>query len=161
MRAQMQAYVSLDARICQVLRRDGDIVAYAERVAGLRGGGARGSSHTRMLINVLASMQVIETATPGAEAAEGCGMWSVAALFSRRKVVMAHNRLTSPTYWTLLRSRRSRYHGQDIETIVVIPRVPDSRTPRGSAANPAAHTDIRKATSGDGKGKRSRSTVGF
>src|SRR3954467_15050322 len=62
LRAQMQAYVACDdPDICQVVRDGyGDLVAYAERVSGLPPQEISRFFATGMLLNVLASMQVIE-----------------------------------------------------------------------------------------------------
>src|SRR5436305_9139887 len=76
LRAQMQAYVACDdPEICQVVRDGfGDLVAYAQRVSGLPPQEISRFFATGMLLNVLASMQVIEN--PDSWAAtllEGCG----------------------------------------------------------------------------------------
>ena len=76
LRAQMQAYVACDdPEICQVVRDGfGDLVAYAQRVSGLPPQEISRFFATGMLLNVLASMQVIENPDPWAAALlEGCG----------------------------------------------------------------------------------------
>jgi AcrR family transcriptional regulator len=76
LRAQMQAYVACDdPEICQVVRDGfGDLVAYAERVSGLPAQEVSRFFATGMLLNVLASMQVIENPDPWAQTLlEGCG----------------------------------------------------------------------------------------
>jgi AcrR family transcriptional regulator len=76
LRAQMQAYVACDdPDICQVVRDGyGDLVAYAERVSGLPPQEISRFFATGMLLNVLASMQVIENPDPWAQTLlEGCG----------------------------------------------------------------------------------------
>src|SRR6266516_3170448 len=69
LRAQMQAYVACDdPDICQVVRDGyGDLVAYAERVSGLPPQEISRFFATGMLLNVLASMQVIENPDPWAQ----------------------------------------------------------------------------------------------
>src|SRR2546427_440843 len=76
LRAQMQAYVACDdPDICQVVRDGfGDLVAYAQRVSGLPPQEISRFFATGMLLNVLASMQVIENPDPWAQTLlEGCG----------------------------------------------------------------------------------------
>ena len=76
LRAQMQAYVACDdPEICQVVRDGfGDLVAYAQRVSGLPAQEVSRFFATGMLLNVLASMQVIENPDPWAQTLlEGCG----------------------------------------------------------------------------------------
>ena len=76
LRAQMQAYVACDdPEICQVVRDGfGDLVAYAQRVPGLPAQEVSRFFATGMLLNVLASMQVIENPDPWAQTLlEGCG----------------------------------------------------------------------------------------
>ena len=76
LRAQMQAYVACDdPEICQVVRDGyGDLVAYAQRVSGLPPQEISRFFATGMLLNVLASMQVIENPDPWAQTLlEGCG----------------------------------------------------------------------------------------
>jgi AcrR family transcriptional regulator len=76
LRAQMQAYVACDdPEICQVVRDGfGDLVAYAQRVSGLPPQEVSRFFATGMLLNVLASMQVIENPDPWARTLlEGCG----------------------------------------------------------------------------------------
>ena len=76
LRAQMQAYVACDdPDICQVVRDGyGDLVAYAQRVSGLPPEDISRFFATGMLLNVLASMQVIENPDPWAQTLlEGCG----------------------------------------------------------------------------------------
>src|SRR3954449_8206344 len=62
LRAQMQTYAACeDPEISQVVRDGyGDLVAYVQRVSGLAAGGVARFFATGMLMNVLASMQVIE-----------------------------------------------------------------------------------------------------
>src|SRR6266550_944927 len=69
LRAQMQAYVACDdPEICQVVRDGyGDLVAYAQRVSGLSPQEISRFFATGMLLNVLASMQVIENPDPWAQ----------------------------------------------------------------------------------------------
>ena len=76
LRAQMQAYAACDdPEICQVVRDGfGDLVAYAQRVSGLPPQEVSRFFATGMLLNVLASMQVIENPDPWAQTLlEGCG----------------------------------------------------------------------------------------
>jgi AcrR family transcriptional regulator len=76
LRAQMQAYVACDdPEICQVVRDGfGDLVAYAQRVSGLPPQEISRFFATGMLLNVLASMQVIENPDPWAQTLlEGSG----------------------------------------------------------------------------------------
>jgi AcrR family transcriptional regulator len=69
LRAQMQAYAACeDPEICEVVRNGlGDLVAYAERVSGLPPGRIATFFSNGMLMNVLASMQVLEEPEPWAQ----------------------------------------------------------------------------------------------
>jgi len=76
LRAQMQTYAACeDAEISQVVRDGyGDLVAYVQRVSGLPAEEVARFFATGMLMNVLASMQVIENPDPWAAALlDGCG----------------------------------------------------------------------------------------
>ena len=76
LRAQMQVYAACDdPEICQVVRDGfGDLVAYAQRVSGLPPEEISRFFATGMLMNVLASMQVMDNPEPWAEMLlEGCG----------------------------------------------------------------------------------------
>src|SRR4051794_7523620 len=66
LRAQMQTYAACeDPEISQVVRDGyGDLVAYVQRVSGLRAEEVARFFATGMLMNVLASMQVIENPDP-------------------------------------------------------------------------------------------------
>jgi AcrR family transcriptional regulator len=69
LRAQMQAYAACeDPEIAQVVRNGlGDLVAYAERVSGLPPERIATFFSKGMLMNVLASMQVMEEPEPWAQ----------------------------------------------------------------------------------------------
>jgi AcrR family transcriptional regulator len=76
LRGQMQAYVACDdAEIAEVVRNGyGDLVSYAQRVSGLPAEDIARFFATGMLLNVLASMQVIERPEPWTQLLlEGCG----------------------------------------------------------------------------------------
>ena len=76
LRGQMQAYVACDDPvIAEVVRNGyGDLVSYAERVSGLSAEYVSRFFATGMLLNVLASMHVIESPEPWAALLlEGCG----------------------------------------------------------------------------------------
>ena len=76
LRLQMQAYSACDdPEICEVVRNGyGDLVAYAQRVSDLPAEDVARFFATGMLLNVLASMQVIENPEPWAQMLlEGCG----------------------------------------------------------------------------------------
>src|SRR5436190_14645507 len=69
LRSQMQAYAACDdPDICEVVRNGyGDIVAYVERVSGLPPAEVSHFFATGMLINVIASMNLHESAEPWAQ----------------------------------------------------------------------------------------------
>jgi AcrR family transcriptional regulator len=69
LRAQMQVYVACeDAEIAQVVRDGyGDLVAYVQRVSGLSPEEVSQFFAAGMLMNVLASMQVVEQREPWAQ----------------------------------------------------------------------------------------------
>ena len=76
LRAQMQAYAACDdPEICEVVRNGyGDLVAYAQRVSGLPAEEHLKLLRQGMLLNVLASMQVMDEPEPWAQQLlEGCG----------------------------------------------------------------------------------------
>jgi AcrR family transcriptional regulator len=76
LRAQMQAYAACDdPEICEVVRNGyGDLVAYAQRVSGLPAEAIATFFAKGMLLNVLASMQVMDEPEPWARLLlEGCG----------------------------------------------------------------------------------------
>jgi len=76
LRAQMQAYAACeDDEIRAVVRNGfGDLVAYAQRVSGLPADEISRFFATGMLMNVLASMQVMTDPEPWAQQLlEGCG----------------------------------------------------------------------------------------
>jgi AcrR family transcriptional regulator len=76
LKAQMQAYAACDDADVRAIVRDGygDLVAYAQRVSGLPAEEVSRFFATGMLMNVLASMQVIENPEPWAQMLlEGCG----------------------------------------------------------------------------------------
>jgi AcrR family transcriptional regulator len=76
LRAQMQAYAACDdPDICEVVRNGfGDLVAYAQRVSGLPAEDLATFFAKGMLLNVLASMQVMDEPEPWAQLLlEGCG----------------------------------------------------------------------------------------
>jgi AcrR family transcriptional regulator len=76
LRAQLQAYAACDdADIRAVVRNGyGDLVAYAQRVSGLPAEEISRFFATGMLLNVLASMQVMTDPEPWAQQLlEGCG----------------------------------------------------------------------------------------
>jgi AcrR family transcriptional regulator len=68
LRAQMQAYAACDdPDICAVVRRGyGELVEYVERVSGLPPADITHFFATGMLINVIASMNVLESGEPWA-----------------------------------------------------------------------------------------------
>jgi AcrR family transcriptional regulator len=75
LKAQMQAYAACeDPEICAVVRDGyGDLVAYVQRVSDMPADAMWGFFSTGMLLNVLASMQVIENPEPWAQALlDGC-----------------------------------------------------------------------------------------
>jgi AcrR family transcriptional regulator len=69
LRAQMQAYVACnDEAICEVVRNGyGDLVAYVERVSGLPPAEISGFFAQGMLLNVVASMGLADSAEPWAQ----------------------------------------------------------------------------------------------
>src|SRR5438874_12957274 len=69
LRAQMQAYAACDdPELCEVVRNGyGDIFAYVERVSGLSPARVSHFFATGMLINVIASMNLHESAEPWAQ----------------------------------------------------------------------------------------------
>jgi len=69
LRAQMQAYAACDdPEICEVVRNGyGDIFAYVERVSGLPPARVSHFFATGMLINVIASMNLHQSAEPWAQ----------------------------------------------------------------------------------------------
>ena len=76
LRAQMQAYAACDdPEVCRVVRDGyGDLVAYVERVSGLGPEEVASFFAKGMLLNVLASMNVVEAPEPwAARLLEGCG----------------------------------------------------------------------------------------
>jgi AcrR family transcriptional regulator len=76
LKAQMQAYAACDDPDVRAVVRDGygDLVAYAQRVSGLPPEDVSRFFATGMLLNVLASMQVIENPEPWAQVLlEGLG----------------------------------------------------------------------------------------
>jgi AcrR family transcriptional regulator len=76
LRAQLQAYAACDDPDIQVVVRNGygDLVAYAQRVSGLPAEDISRFFSTGMLLNVLASMQVMTDPEPWAQLLlEGCG----------------------------------------------------------------------------------------
>ena len=76
LRAQMQAYAACDdPDICEVVRNGyGDLVAYAQRVSGLPAEAIADFFAKGMLLNVLASMQVMDEPEPWTRLLlEGCG----------------------------------------------------------------------------------------
>jgi AcrR family transcriptional regulator len=76
LRAQMQAYAACDdPEICRVVRDGyGDLVAYVERVSGLGPEEVAAFFAKGMLLNVLASMNVVAAPEPwAARLLEGCG----------------------------------------------------------------------------------------
>jgi AcrR family transcriptional regulator len=76
LRAQMQAYAACDdPEICEVVRNGyGDLVAYAQRVSGLGAEEIATFFAKGMLLNVLASMEVMDAPEPWARLLlEGCG----------------------------------------------------------------------------------------
>jgi AcrR family transcriptional regulator len=76
LRAQMQAYAACDDPEIQAVVRNGfgDLVAYAQRVSGLPDEEISRFFATGMLLNVLASMQVMTDPEPWAQQLlEGCG----------------------------------------------------------------------------------------
>jgi AcrR family transcriptional regulator len=76
LKAQMQSYAACDdPEIGAIVRNGfGDLVAYAERVSGLPAADISRFFATGMLLNVLASMQVIDNPEPWAQhLLEGCG----------------------------------------------------------------------------------------
>src|SRR5260221_4147954 len=76
LRAQMQAYAACDdPEICEVVRNGyGDLVAYAQRVSGLGAEEIATFFAKGMLLNVLASMEVMDAPEPWAPLLiEGCG----------------------------------------------------------------------------------------
>ena len=76
LRAQLQAYAACDDPDIQAVVRNGygDLVAYAQRVSGLPAEHISRFFATGMLLNVLASMQVMTEPEPWAQLLlEGCG----------------------------------------------------------------------------------------
>jgi AcrR family transcriptional regulator len=76
LKAQMQAYAACDDPDVRAIVRDGfgDLVAYAQRVSGLPAEEISRFFATGMLLNVLASMQVMDDPEPWAQLLlEGCG----------------------------------------------------------------------------------------
>src|ERR1700704_1715499 len=76
LRAQLQAYAACDDPDIRAVVRDGygDLVAYAQRVSGLPAAEISSFFATGMLLNVLASMQVMTDPEPWAQLLlEGCG----------------------------------------------------------------------------------------
>jgi AcrR family transcriptional regulator len=76
LRSQMQAYAACDdPEICEVVRNGyGDLVAYVERVSGLPPEAIATFFAKGMLLNVLASMQVMDEPEPWTQLLlEGCG----------------------------------------------------------------------------------------
>ena len=76
LRAQLQAYAACDDPDIQAVVRNGygDLVAYAQRVSGLPAANISRFFATGMLLNVLASMQVMTEPEPWAQLLlEGCG----------------------------------------------------------------------------------------
>jgi len=76
LRGQMQAYAAChDPEICEVVRNGyGDLVAYAQRVSGLPAEAIATFFAKGMLLNVLASMQVMDEPEPWTRLLlEGCG----------------------------------------------------------------------------------------
>src|SRR3954451_9497428 len=76
LRAQMQSYAACDdPEICEVVRNGyGDLVSYAERVSGLPAEAIATFFAKGMLLNVLASMQVMDEPEPWTRLLlEGCG----------------------------------------------------------------------------------------
>jgi len=76
LRLQMQAYSACDdPEICEVVRNGfGDLVAYAQRVSGLPAEAIATFFAKGMLLNVLASMQVMDEPEPWSRLLlEGCG----------------------------------------------------------------------------------------
>jgi AcrR family transcriptional regulator len=76
LRAQLQAYAACDDPDIRAVVRDGygDLVAYAQRVSGLPAEEISRFFATGMLLNVLASMQVMTDPEPWAQLLlEGCG----------------------------------------------------------------------------------------
>jgi AcrR family transcriptional regulator len=76
LKAQMQAYAACDDPDVRAIVRDGygDLVAYAQRVSGLPAEEISRFFATGMLLNVLASMQVMDDPEPWAQMLlEGCG----------------------------------------------------------------------------------------
>ncbi len=76
LRAQLQAYAACDdPEICAVVRNGyGDLVAYVQRVSGLPAEEISSFFARGMLLNVLASMQVMDEPEPWAQLLlEGCG----------------------------------------------------------------------------------------
>ena len=76
LRAQLQAYAACDDPDIQAVVRNGygDLVAYAQRVSGLPAQEISRFFATGMLLNVLASMQVMTDPEPWAQQLlEGCG----------------------------------------------------------------------------------------
>ena len=76
LRAQLQAYAACDDPDIQAVVRNGygDLVAYAQRVSGLPAENISRFFATGMLLNVLASMQVMDDPEPWAQQLlAGCG----------------------------------------------------------------------------------------
>ncbi|MCW2976676.1 MAG: transcriptional regulator, TetR family [Actinomycetia bacterium] len=76
LRAQLQAYAACDDPDIRAVVRNGygDLVAYAQRVSGLPAPDISRFFATGMLMNVLASMQVMDNPEPWAQQLlEGCG----------------------------------------------------------------------------------------
>jgi AcrR family transcriptional regulator len=75
LRAQMQSYVACeDPEVCEVVRRGyGELVAYAQRVSGANEERIARFFGRGMLLNVLASMNVLESDEPWAKSLlDGC-----------------------------------------------------------------------------------------
>src|SRR3954463_12292512 len=77
LKAQMQAYAACDdAEICEVVRNGfGDLVTYVERVTGLPPEAVSTFFAKGMLLNVIASMGLVEGSEPWADRlVAGCGL---------------------------------------------------------------------------------------
>jgi hypothetical protein len=76
LRLQLHAYAACDDPDIQTVVRDGygDLVVYTQRVSGLPAEDVSRFFATGMLLNVLASMQVMDNPEPWAQQLiEGCG----------------------------------------------------------------------------------------